>query len=147
MRFKGTSGAPFSGASQGRYTGLLSREQIAASQFIASSGAVIVPVAPGREMSTVLALRADPTVEFAEVDGLVKAEADPNDPLFSTQSWNPQAIRAPAAWDAVWESQGPTVAVVDSGVDLTHPDLESRLVGGYDFVDGDDQPWDEYTFP
>lgn len=72
MRFKGTSGIPLSGAISERYAGLLSREQIAASQFIASSEAVIVPVAPGREISTVLALRADQTVEFAEVDGLVK---------------------------------------------------------------------------
>lgn len=72
VRFKGTSGIPLSGAISETLTVLLSREQTAASQFIASSGAVFVPVAPGREISPVLALRADQTVEFAEVDGLVK---------------------------------------------------------------------------
>jgi subtilisin family serine protease len=38
---------------------------------------------------------------------------------------------------------GVTIAVVDSGVDLEHPDLQGRLVPGLDLVDGDDEPDDE----
>lgn len=37
-----------------------------------------------------------------------------------------------------------TVAVVDSGVDNTHEFLEGRVVSGYDYVDYDDDPKDEY---
>lgn len=36
-----------------------------------------------------------------------------------------------------------TVAVVDTGADMTHPFLQSRLKGGYDFVRGDSIPDDE----
>ena len=38
---------------------------------------------------------------------------------------------------------GQVVAVVDTGVDLTHPDLQGQLVAGYDFVDNDPQPLDQ----
>jgi serine protease len=45
----------------------------------------------------------------------------------------------------VWKTNrgvGVTVAVVDTGVDLTHPDFQGRLLPGYDFVDNDTQALD-----
>jgi subtilisin family serine protease len=47
------------------------------------------------------------------------------------------------AWNLGTEAV-PTVAVVDSGVDLAHPDLAGNIApGGKDFVDGDDVPSDQ----
>ncbi len=73
----------------------------------------------------------------------------PSDPFFD-QQWGLHRIRAPEAW-AVSKGEGVLVAVVDSGVDLTHPDLAGSLarrpdgsVLGYDFVEGDDRPSDEH---
>ena len=34
------------------------------------------------------------------------------------------------------------VAIIDSGVDYTHPDLKANYIGGYDTVDEDDDPMD-----
>src|SRR5262245_43181092 len=68
---------------------------------------------------------------------------EPNDPLYPEQ-WALRHIGATCAWQRTIGSADVTVAVVDSGVDLTHPDLVGRLrTDGRDFADGDDDPSDE----
>jgi subtilisin family serine protease len=69
------------------------------------------------------------------------------DPYRSSQ-WGLERIAAPAAW-ATARGEGQVVAIVDSGVDLEHPDLVDRLlrdadgrVVGRDYVDDDDVPED-----
>src|SRR3954452_13502008 len=53
-------------------------------------------------------------------------------------------INVRAAWDAAGTEATPTVAIVDSGVDLEHPDLKTNIAsGGKDFVDGDNVPADQ----
>ena len=67
----------------------------------------------------------------------------PNDPLFADQ-WALSQVGATCAWASTTGRPDVTVAVVDSGVDMHHPDLVDRLrTDGRDFVDGDDDPSDE----
>lgn len=55
-------------------------------------------------------------------------------------------INLPAAWDKQKGISNVVVAVIDSGVSRSHPDLNANLVPGYDFVDGDSDPSDtEYV--
>lgn len=54
----------------------------------------------------------------------------PNDPLFQSQ-WHLARIQAPGAWDISAGSESIVVAVVDTGVDFTHPDLAENMVLGY----------------
>ena len=53
--------------------------------------------------------------------------------------WAPRVIRLERA-QSVTRGAGITVAVLDTGVDLTHPVLAGKLVSGFDFVDSDRDP-------
>jgi thermitase len=69
--------------------------------------------------------------------------AAPNDTFFG-QEWGLGAgpgVNVLPAWDRT-RGAGQTIAIVDTGVDLTHPDLVGNLVPGHDFVDSDDVPDD-----
>jgi subtilisin family serine protease len=58
--------------------------------------------------------------------------AAPNDPLYAHQ-YGPQQIHAPEAW-ATSTGAGAVIAVVDTGVDLNHEDLQGKLVSGATFI-------------
>jgi len=80
-------------------------------------------------------------VRYVEQNTTHHAFAQPNDPKFA-QQYAPQQVRAPSAWDTTFGSEGVTVAIVDTGVDYTHPDLQSRFGSnkGSDFAGGDGDP-------
>lgn len=93
-------------------------------------------------------------------------DVPPGDPLAATGAdgtpytnvpylWGIHRIRAPEVWNLGYRGQGVVVAVVDEGIDLTHPDLQANLwtnpnpnsatcpgLHGYDFVDDDPDPSD-----
>lgn len=56
----------------------------------------------------------------------------PNDPLFGLQ-WGPQQVRAEQAWD-VTRGVGAVIAIVDTGIDLDHPDLSANVIPGNTFL-------------
>ena len=78
-------------------------------------------------------LRADPDVEYAEPNFIRRAQAVPTDQFYALQ-WHYPLINLPAAWDVTTGSNAVTVAVIDTGVLVNHPDLQGQLVAGYDFI-------------
>jgi len=69
--------------------------------------------------------------------------AAPNDEFFAAQDYLKQ-IRAPEAWDLANENASITIAVVDTGVDLNHPDLKDNLVPGVNLVQPGRAPQDDH---
>ena len=128
-----------------------------------------VEIRPGETVEqVVLELQALPEVEFAEPNYIRRIQRTPNDPEFGRQ-WalrntgqlvnigppvGLQAgnadIGAIEAWDTTTGSRDVVVAVVDTGIDLNHPDLVDNLwsgpggVRGHDFVDNDGTPNDDH---
>lgn len=112
-------------------------------------------------------LAQDPGVEYAVPNQIHRASTVPND-LNPEELWGMDKIAAPAAWDRTTGSRtGPIVAVLDTGCDVTHPDLVNNLwtnageipgngvdddangvvddVHGYNSIDGSGDVTDVYT--
>ncbi|MGQ9880539.1 MAG: S8 family serine peptidase [Armatimonadota bacterium] len=69
----------------------------------------------------------------------LQREVRPNDPRYGEQ-WGLEMINMPRAWVFQKGKANVIVAVVDSGVDMNHPDLKGRLLPGRDTADQDNDP-------
>jgi subtilisin family serine protease len=100
-------------------------------------------------------------IEHVEPDAVVHHMGAPNDPLF-TQQWAHAVVKSAEAWDLGQGSDSVTVAVIDTGMDRSHPDLAANVwtnpgeipgngrdddgnglvddVNGYDFANNDADP-------
>ncbi|HEX9024116.1 MAG TPA: S8 family serine peptidase [Geobacteraceae bacterium] len=81
------------------------------------------------------ALSRNPHVKFVEKNYLATSGGIPNDPSYASQ-WHLPKISAPTAWDISTGSNVIDIAIIDSGVDPTHPDLAGKLLPGYNFLGG-----------
>lgn len=100
------------------------------------------------------AFAANPYVIYAEPDYAGVGAVFPNDDLFGLQ-WHLQNtgqgggtagadVDAPLAWDVTTGSVNTTIAIIDTGLDLDHPDLAGKILSGYDFVNNDTVPQDDH---
>ena len=92
------------------------------------AGSVRKPVKPAKRKTPLPASAADPT---------------PNDPLWR-DSWSLAKVRAPAAWRVTRGTAEVVVAVLDTGIDRNHPDLQGSFVSGWDAVNEDAEPDDDH---
>jgi subtilisin family serine protease len=133
-------------------------------QRLPVSGLVRVRLAPGTSVAEAAAdFERRAGVRYAEPNHLYHLAATPNDPQFASL-WAMAKIDAPGAWDVRTDSNSVTVAVVDSGIDYDHPDLQANIwqnddpvngvdndangrvddLRGWDFGSGDNDPLDEH---
>jgi thermitase len=92
--------------------------------------------------------KKDPNVIAAYPVGRVKAfSTTPNDPYFTGgQQYGLINISAPQAWDRTTGSSSTLIAVLDTGVNYNHEDLQGKidLDNAYDFINNDSDPMDDH---
>jgi thermitase len=109
-------------------------------------GVLKVAVEPGQELAAIDALERDPNVLYAEPNYIAIAlDTIPNDSGYASQ-WGLPKIGAPSAWDITTASSNVVIAVVDTGIDLDHPDFScpGKLLGGRNFVSPGSSPNDDH---
>lgn len=103
----------------------------------------VVEVDAGTLNTFLLETRDDGNVEYCEAERTYHATFTPNDPQWSSL-YGMKHIRADQAWDVSLGSTAKSVCIIDTGVRYTHEDLRGpRWLGGYDFVNDDNDPWDD----
>jgi len=127
---------------------------------LASSLGIAVPFSS--EETGILTLSADGIDErvlreVAAIPGVVSLSSEhkvrtlftPNDPYASLYQWNLDSVNSYEAWDISRGTHDVVVAVLDTGIDWTHPDLapniwnDSSGYHGYNFISDNHQPMDD----
>ena len=111
-------------------------------------------------ISIIRQFEEDPNIEYAEPNYIFNTCVVPNDANYTLQ-WAHQVVQSELAWDTETGNQSVVIAIVDTGVDWTHPDLAANIwihkdemidetdtdengfiddVRGWDFVDNDNDP-------
>lgn len=94
------------------------------------------------EKAVVERLSKHPHIKFAELDRAFRSNFAANDPYLGS-AWHLNKVNAPVAWD-LGQGSGVTVAILDSGVEASHPDLAAQMVPGYNFFDNNNNTADVY---
>jgi len=142
--------------------GLFSR-----TQSLGTQSAAPVEMDESEVLTMCASIRAsNPGVEITcEANALVESTITPNDPNYSSL-YGMSVISAPLAWDITTGSASAVVAIIDTGIDYTHPDLVGNIATnaaeipnnsvdddgngyiddyyGYDFINNDSNPIDDH---
>lgn len=82
-------------------------------------------------------------IEYAEENYKVSTNYTVNDPK-SREQTGMAVANLPKAWDITFGDPKIVIAVIDTGIDLTHPDLKNKVVQGYNILtQGQSQPLDD----
>lgn len=99
---------------------------------IGQSDLYIVDLPEYTEERVIARLLQHPHLKFAELDYEVSSTSlMPNDPYFKN-AWHLSKIGAPTAWSSSL-GENVTIAILDTGVDGSHPDLAAKMVPGWNF--------------
>lgn len=95
-------------------------------------------------------LSRNPNVVFAGPNHIVYATVFPNDEWFDLFQWSlynldgRHDIHAPEAWNLSTGSTNTIIAIVDSGIESSHPDLADKVIAGYNAIDGTTDTEDDH---
>jgi serine protease len=146
VRLRATAAVPGYEPEPGRVAALATRHglAVAESRHIVSGMHLLRVTAHAGESTaqTLARLRADPEIEYVQIDARRHALSTPDDSLFGGQWYlqtsAPAAVNAVAAWSLTTGSPGVVIADLDTGVRFDHADLRNatanRLLPGYNMI-------------
>ena len=153
LRHLPAAGAPFvpgrlivkfrGGPSVQQRATLLNDKGLAMHAHLSLLDAELVETPVGSELAWAARLAENPQVAYVEPDYLSHVLGAPDDAYYASHQWNMPHMNLETAWDTTTGSSAVVIAVVDTGVDATHPDLSSKMVAGYDFVNDDSDASDD----
>ena len=99
-------------------------------------GVHVVKVPAASAAGTLASYNNHPLVKFAELNPTVQVldfpQDPPDDPHFELQ-WGTKRIKAPEAWAVTTSSPDVRIAILDTGIDLDHPDLSAKIMASQNF--------------
>lgn len=107
-------------------------------------GLIEVLSVPQEEYEEILnELKADNSIEIAEKKVFYEYFSLPNDVDYQKQIKDFNRINVPQAWERYVPQKKPIVAVIDSGIDMTHPDLKDRIYKPHNVLNPGTAPIDD----
>jgi len=102
-------------------------------EIIPSLGVQVVTIPASKVIEKARAYAANGKVLYAEPNYLCEVIGTPDDTYFDNQ-WGMKKVEAPAAWDVTKGSSSIKIAILDTGVDLDHPDLSGKILNVINFT-------------
>lgn len=115
----------------------LTTEEVVSGEQV-SNRVDLIEVSVGTNIEALMAdLEQNPNVLAVDKNEKIEVTALPNDPyVVNGAAWQFQRIGADQTWNQVSNADPVVVAVIDTGLNVNHPDLIGNTVAGYDFVTG-----------
>jgi len=122
------------GVSQAEKGGLHKQHGGVVRGIISGIDVEVVTVPAGRAVSAAASYAKDSRVRYAEADHEASAVGSVNDYYFvKGYQWALTKVQAPQAWDLTTGCSTISIAVLDTGVDMSHPDLSGKVVGNVNY--------------
>ncbi len=96
---------------------------------------IIPAIAADVPAKALYGLSLNPKIAVIELDAVAHT-------MGQVTPWGIERIQAPAVHAKCINGTGINVSIIDTGIDYNHTDLAANYIGGYDFVNGDDDPMD-----